>query len=118
MMPNFQRGEIWLIEMPFTGGPGGKKRPAVILSTKAFNHSGTKIIVAAITSNLNAPFRPDDTTLGDWEAAGLLQPSAVRGYMGMADQRSVGRLLGKMSDADFSQVAQGIASIMGFTVPS
>lgn len=117
MRHNYQRGDVLLVELPFTDGPGSKKRPAVVLSTEAFNRAGTKIIVAAITSNLSAPFRLGDTTLGDWQAAGLLKPSAVRGYLGMADQRHIERLLGKMTDADFSQVEQGVADIMGLAVP-
>jgi mRNA interferase MazF len=117
MRHRYQRGDVLLVEMPFTDGPGGKKRPAVVLSTEAFNAAGTKIIVAAITSNLTAPFRPGDTTVGDWQAAGLLKPSAVRGYLGMADQRHIERSLGKMTDADFTQVEQGVATILGFSVP-
>lgn len=112
----YQRGEIVLVEMPFTDGPGGKKRPAVVLSTAAFNSSGIKIVVAAITTNLGSPFRPGDTTLGDWRVAGLLKPSAVRGYLGMVDQRDVERVLGKMTDVDFAQVEQGIASVLGLLV--
>ena len=118
MRQSYQRGEILLVEMPFTDGPGGKKRPAVVLSTEAFNQLGTKIVVAAITTNLGAPFRPGDTTLGDWQSAGLLKPSAVRGYLGMVDQRNVERVLGKMTARDFVQVEQGIAGILGLPVPN
>ena len=118
MRNSYQRGDIVLVEMPFTDEPGRKKRPAVVLSSEAFNSSGTKIIVAAITSNLNAPFRPGDTTLGDWKESGLLLPSAVRGYLGMADQRHIGRLLGKMTAIDLAQVEQGIAQILALSVPA
>ena len=117
MKQHYQRGDILLVEMPFTDSPAGKKRPAVVLSTEAFNGYGLKIIVAAITTNLNTPFRPGDTTLGDWQASGLLKPSAVRGYLGMADQRHIERVLGKMTDRDFSQVEQGIAIILGLPIP-
>ena len=116
MKQHYQRGDILLVEMPFTDGPGGKKRPALVLSTESFNGSGLKIVVAAITTNLNTPFRPGDTTLGDWHSAGLLRPSAVRGYLGMVDQRHVERVLGKMTDKDFSQVEQGIAVVLGLLV--
>ena len=113
----YQRGDVLLVEMPFTDGPNSKKRPAVVLSTEEFNRAGIKIVVAAITSNLTSPFRLGDTTLGDWQAEGLLKPSAVRGYLGMADQRHVERILGKMTDTDFSQVEQGVASILGLNAP-
>ena len=116
MRHNYQRGDVLLVEMPFTDGPGSKKRPAIVLSTEAFNLAGTKLIVAAITSNLAAPFRPGDITLGDWQAAGLLKPSAVRGYLGMADQRHVDQVLGKLTATDFSRVEQAVAGILGFHV--
>jgi len=114
MTDEFRRGDVILVEMPFTGSAGGKRRPAVVLSTEAFNSAGTKVIVAAITSNLSPPFRPGDTTLGGWQTAGLLKPSAVRGYLGMADKRDVERTLGRLSAADFAQVEQGIFRILGF----
>ena len=118
MKQQYRRGDILLVEMPFTDGPGGKKRPAVVLSTEAFNGSGLKIVVAVVTTNLSIPFRPGDTTLGDWEAAGLLKPSAVRGYLGMVDQRHIERVLGKMTDRDFAQVEQGIAVVLGLPSPN
>jgi mRNA interferase MazF len=113
MMISFQRGDVILVEMPFTDNAGSKKRPAVVLSTDAFNDAGTKIIVEAITSNLNTPFRTGDVTLGDWRTAGLLKPSAVRGYLGMVDKRNVERTLGKLSMGDFIQVEKAVASIIG-----
>lgn len=94
MRPSYQRGEVLLVVMPFTDGPGEKKRPAVVLSTEAFNRAGIKLI-------------------SDWQGAGLLMPSAVRGYLGIVDQRSVGHRLGRMPAVDFSQVEQGIAAILG-----
>ena len=116
MRPSYQRGDILLVEMPFTDGPGEKKRPAVVLSTEAFNRAGIKLIVAAITTNLIQPSRPGDIILSDWRGAGLLLPSAVRGYLGMVDQRRVGSKLGTMPTSDFSQVEQGIATILGLSL--
>lgn len=116
MRPSYQRGDVLLVEMPFTDGPDEKKRPAVVLSTEAFNRAGIKLIVAAITTNLIELSRPGDTILSDWQGAGLLMPSAVRGYLGMVDQRSVGHRLGTMPAADFSQVEQGIATVLGLSL--
>ena len=118
MRPSYQRGDVFLVEMPFTDGQGEKKRPAVVLSTEAFNRAGIKLIVAAITTNLIQPSRPGDTILSDWQGAGLLLPSAVRGYLGMVDQRRVGSRLGTMPAADFAQVEQGIATVLGLSLSS
>ncbi len=93
MRPSYHRGDVLLVEMPFTDGPGEKKRLAVVPSTEAYNRAGIKLIVAAITTNLIGSSRPGDTTLNDQQGAGLLLPSAVRGYLGMVDQRNVGHRL-------------------------
>jgi mRNA-degrading endonuclease toxin of MazEF toxin-antitoxin module len=52
-MMTFQRGDVILVSIAFSGATGYKKRPAVIISTDAFNLAGTKLIVAAITSNIS-----------------------------------------------------------------
>jgi mRNA interferase MazF len=113
----YDRGDVILVEIPFSGTVGYKRRPAVVMSTSAFNTAGIKLIVAAITSNVSPPFRPGDTLLGDWLAAGLLKPSAVRGVLATVDKRDVVRVLGPLSAADLRQVEQGIAGILGFLIP-
>jgi mRNA interferase MazF len=72
------------------------------------------LIVAAITSNLSPPFRPGDSLLNDWGAAGLLKPSAVRGVVATVDKSDVIHKLGTLSAGDFAVVEQALASILGF----
>ena len=40
-----------LTEIAFSGDPGRKRRPAVVISIDEFNRAGTKLIVAAITAS-------------------------------------------------------------------
>jgi mRNA interferase MazF len=86
------------------------------MSAAGFNRAGINLIVAAITTNVSPPFRPGDTLLNDWGAAGLLKPSAVRGVMATVDRTDIVRTLGTLSDRDFARVEQGIAAILGFVV--
>jgi mRNA interferase MazF len=79
-----------------------------------FNTAGTKLIVAAITSNLSPPFRPGDTILNEWSEAGLYKPSAVRGVIATVDKSEVVRKLGSLSPSDLAAVEQNIALILGF----
>jgi mRNA interferase MazF len=72
---SYSRGDTILVAIPFSGAPGSKRRPAVVISTDAFNMAGTKLIVAAITSNLSPPFRPGDTILNEWSSAILDAPT-------------------------------------------
>ena len=114
----FNRGDVILVEIAFSGSVGSKRRPAVVLSTSAFNGAGIKLIVAAITSNVSPPFRPGDTLLNDWSATGLVKPSAVRGVLATVDKADIARMLGSLSDADRATVERNIASIIGLAVPA
>jgi mRNA interferase MazF len=117
-MTTYNRGEVVLVDIPFSGAEGYKRRPAVVISVDAFNLAGIKLIVAAITSNVSPPFRPGDTLLNNWSAAGLLKPSAVRGVLATVDKADIARKLGTLSASDFAQVEQAIANILGFVVSS
>ncbi|MCI0694682.1 type II toxin-antitoxin system PemK/MazF family toxin [candidate division KSB1 bacterium] len=113
-MTTYDRGDVIFVEIAFSGAVGRKRRPAVVISSDAFNTAGIKLIVAAITSNVSPPFRPGDTLLKDWNAAGLLKPSAVRGVLATVDKADVVRKLGKLSTGDFTMVEQSIANVLGF----
>jgi mRNA interferase MazF len=116
-MTNYNRGDVILVDIAFSGTVGYKRRPAVVISVDVFNAAGIKLIVAAITSNVSPPFRPGDTLLNDWSAAGLLKPSAVRGVLATVDKADIVRKLGTLTANDFASVEQGIADILGFLVP-
>src|SRR5712692_1859259 len=111
----FKRGEIVLLPFPYTDQSGTKRRPALILSTDAYNLRRTDLILAPITSNV-AGRQPDDTVLSDWAAAGLLKPSVVKGILGAVEQILVVRPLGRLSAADLQPVEQTFAAALGLPV--
>jgi mRNA interferase MazF len=117
-MTNYNPGDVILVNIAFSGTVGYKRRPAVIISQDSFNTAGIKLVVAAITGNVSPPFRPGDTLLNDWGAAGLLKSSAVRGVLATVDKSDVLRKLGALSQNDFSRVEQGIADVLAFQVTS
>ena len=57
-MISYDPGDVILVDIAFSGAPGYKRRPAVVISRDTFNTAGIKLIVAAITSNVSPPFRP------------------------------------------------------------
>ena len=97
----FNRGDVILVNIAFSGAVGYKRRPAVVMSAKHFNRAGIKLIVGAITSNVSPTFRPGDVLLSDWRAAGLVKPSAVRGVLATVDKSDVVRKLGALSASAF-----------------
>lgn len=117
-MINAKRGDVILVDIPFSGAAGHKRRPAVVISANHFNKAGIKLIVAAVTGNVSPKFRPGDTLLGEWKFAGLLKPSAVRGVLATVDKSDIVRKLGTLSTSDFAKVEQGIANILHLEVRS
>jgi len=112
-MTTYNRGDVILVEIAFSGEIGRKRRPAVIISTESFNKAGIKLIVAAITGNISPPFRPGDTLLNNWASAGLLKPSAVRGILATVDIADISHKLGKISSQDLAIVEKNLAAILG-----
>lgn len=117
-MTLYSRGEVVLTEIAFSGEPGRKRRPAVVLSVDVFNRAGTKLIVAAVTSNVSPPFRPGDVLLSDWQKAGLIKPSAVRGVLATIDKQDIVRSMGELTDDDLAKVESAIANTLGFKTTS
>jgi mRNA interferase MazF len=113
-MTSYSRGDVILVDIAFSGAAGSKRRPAVVVSSDLFNRAGIKLVVAAITSNTSPPFRPGDILLRNWQKAGLIKPSAVRGVLATVDRSDVVRTLGLLSTDDLTLVEQGIARILGF----
>ncbi|MBI2300429.1 MAG: type II toxin-antitoxin system PemK/MazF family toxin [Armatimonadetes bacterium] len=117
-MTVFDRGDVVLVEVKFTGSTGSKRRPAVVVSSRAFNAAGTKVVVLALTGNITPPLRPGDTILVDWEAAGLVKPSAARGTIVTVDVAEVGKHLGSLTVSDLSGIDRGLATVLGVGTPS
>lgn len=62
-------GDIVLVPFPFTSQAASKKRPAVVVSSPAYNGSKPDIVVMAVTSRLRASALFGEVWLQDWQAA-------------------------------------------------
>ena len=51
-MTHFEFGAIVLIAFPFTDQTGSKQRPAVVISSKAYQEANPDIILMAVTSQV------------------------------------------------------------------
>lgn len=77
-MISYKRGDVVLIGFVFSDESGKKLRPAVVISSPAYNRARQEIVVAAITSNVRRR-RFGDHLISEWRGAGLLFPSGVTG---------------------------------------
>ena len=87
----------------FPGAQIKKVRPAVVLSTALYQEHRPDVILGLITTRPADPLCPTDCDIGDWEAAGLHEPSCFRLYLVTLLQRDV-RTVGRLAQKDWQQV--------------
>lgn len=97
---NYEFGQIVLVRFPFTDQRGGKQRPAVVVSSTAYNQTRPDIILMAVTSQIRASAGFGEAVIRDWKAAGLLKPSAIKPIIFTAEKTIVRKTLGRLSDKD------------------
>ncbi len=98
------RWDVVVVPFPFTDRSAAKRRPALALSSLAFNGDGHTVL-AMITTKAD-PAWPGDTPLRDPAVAGLPAPSLVRLKVFTLDNRLIGKLAGKLSARDRKSVAR------------
>jgi mRNA interferase MazF len=108
----FEFGDVVLVPFPFTDQTASKKRPAVIVSNRAYNTARLDIIVMAITSQRRPNPRQGDVGITHWQAAGLLRPSVVKPVFATLEQRLVLRQLGTLAAEDQAALRKAIAEII------
>jgi len=94
-MTAYDRGDVVLVSFVFSDESGKKLRPAVVISSAAYNRSRQEIIVAAITSNIRRRLFGDHL-IAEWKGAGLLFPSVVTGIFRTIRRTMVDRKVGTM----------------------
>lgn len=99
-MTTYSQGQVVLIPFPFTDLTTTKQRPAIILSSNAYNRTHHDVILAAITSQVPVHLKPDEYLLSgnNQKMAGLPKPSIIKlGKVVTIDQRLIRKTLGKLS---------------------
>lgn len=113
----FAFGDVVLVPFPFTSQTASKQRPAVVASNHAYSVERPDVVLMAITSQLRPTPAFGEVWLSDWQAAGLLKPSAVKPVLATFEQRLVIRRLGALQPADAEALSDALARILGPTPP-
>jgi mRNA interferase MazF len=96
------RGDVILVRFPHPSGARGKKRPAVVVQSNAYNQTVKTVVVAEVTKNLTmasdaACLFIDLNTL-EGQATGLMRSSVVSCLLlATIDRDRVDRMLGTLS---------------------
>jgi mRNA interferase MazF len=84
-----------------------------VVSNVAYNRVRPDVVVMAITSHIRPVSAPGDVWIGQWQAAGLIKPSAVKAVFATLEQRLVIRQLGTLAAGDQEALRQAIAVTIG-----
>lgn len=98
----YKQGDILLVPFPFTDQSALKQRPAVVLSSEAYNRLHPDVILAPVTSRIQSA--SSGIILEDWQSAGLLKPSVVKPVLSSFVITLVKRQLGSLSSRDLEEV--------------
>ena len=109
----YAKGDVVLVPFPFTDLAAARVRPAVVVSSDAYN-SGADVIVAMVTSQRHTG--TTDCSVRDWREAGLLYPSWVRAKLAALEQKLVQYSPGQLSARDIQSVEQRISRALGLSV--
>lgn len=107
----YQRGDVIAVPCDYSDLTGGKVRPAVIVSSEAYNLTRPDVVAAGISSQV-AKAGPYDHLLADWAAAGLRYPSLVRGRLLTIEQRLIRRSVGRLSASDMASFEEKLAAFL------
>lgn len=102
--------ETVIVPFPFSSQPGNKRRPALVLSTRAFNRQGSTVL-AMITTAGHHPW-PGDVLLSNLTAAGLSAPCLVRLKLFTLDNRLIVKKIGRLAAADQQRVSQQLQAYL------
>ena len=102
----FRRCDVVLVPFPFSDLSAAKVRPAVVVSGALYHATEPDLLLAALTSKVAAATGPLDYLLGDWRAAGLRYPSALKPVLFTLDPARVIYHVGALTPADLTQVDQ------------
>ena len=110
-----KQGDVVLLPFPFTDLTTAKQRPAVVISSDAFNTRQRDAIVLALTSQLPSLPNPEDYRLTeeDQRLAGLPKPSMAKcGKLLTIDQRLIRKTLGRLPPHTLHHLTQRLQSLL------
>jgi len=110
---SYSFGDIVLVPFPFTDQTGIKKRPAVIVSSAAYNSARRDVMIMAVTSQARPAGAIGEVQVKDWKGAGLIKPSVVKPVITTIEQALVIRRLGQLKKEEQEALRKAIGQIVG-----
>lgn len=110
-----KRGDVVLIPFPYTDLSATKTRPALIVSSAAYNSHRSDVLLAYVSSQVNKADAVLDYLLQDWSSAALPKPSFVRPKIAAIEASLIVRVIGQISIRDMNEVESRLRIAFGLT---
>ncbi len=101
-----------MVPFPFAERFAEKQRPAVVVSANGYQRAIGDLIIAQLTSRVNAPPHLGDHPLTDWRGAGLPLPTLARARVTTIHGSRVRKRLGSLSPEDLRGVERGLRTAL------
>lgn len=111
----FQRGDVVLIPFPYTDLTAAKTRPAIVISSAAYQAVRSELLLAYVSSQITKATPTIDYLLQDWKQAGLPKPSFVRPKVAAIEPGLVVHQIGQLSHRDREEVDRRLRLAMALT---
>lgn len=111
-MTPYERGDVVLVPFPFSNQTSTKKRPAVVVSSSAYNAASPDIVIMAVTSQTEKIGGIGECVIADWRTAGLLKPSAIKSAISTIEQTLVLKKLGSLSLEDIISMGNALKELL------
>jgi mRNA interferase MazF len=112
-MTTYEFGDIVLVPFPFTDQSASKQRPAVVVSSAAYQRERLDLILMAVTSQVRGAGHFGEVEVRAWQQAGLLKPSVIKPVVATAEKRLVRTKLGQLGTSDAASLRSALAVILG-----
>lgn len=109
----YEFGDVVLVRFPFTNQATFKQRPACVVSSRAYNAAKPDVIIMAITSQVHSPSSLGEVQVGQWQAANLLKPSAIKPVFATLEQNLILKRLAVLDPSDQAALRQAITAVLG-----
>jgi len=106
-------GDVVLVPFPFTDQRTTKKRPAVIVSSDAYNRERPDIILMAVTSQERGIASIGEIPITRWQEAGFLNPSVLKPLLATLEKHLVLKRLGHLQEHDLTALRGSLRTIIG-----
>ena len=112
-MTGYEFGDLVLVPFPFTDQSTVKRRPAVVISSAAYQRARPDLLIMAITSQQPSTLSVGEVQIQDWRGAGLLKPSILKPILTTIDPALVLKKLGQLAPTDQAALRQALNIILG-----